>query len=242
MAIPTVTITGTLLSPEGVGVASGTIEAEISQPISILDGAVSQRVASSGYIVLAAGGALPAAGAPDAFKLAPNAAGTPSGTYYNVKVSVTTIDGARKRWTERWQLASTPSPIDIGAVPRLDAVPGVVVSTQWNAYDLLLFAPGVPTADLLLARVVAPRQITLPVNLAGSRGSVGTNPSAIATITAKKNGVAVGTISISTAGVFAFTAASAVSLVAGDVLSLHAQAAPADAVLADISITLVGSL
>lgn len=130
MAIPTVTITGTVASPEGVAFAEVSIAAELSQPISVLDGGVSQRVAGGAYIALTSGGALPAAGAPDAFQLVPNDIGTPSdGVYFKVRLSGVTVDGLTKIWTEKWQLASTPNPIDIGSVPRLDIVPGVKVTS-----------------------------------------------------------------------------------------------------------------
>ncbi|HEX8912912.1 MAG TPA: SGNH/GDSL hydrolase family protein, partial [Humisphaera sp.] len=38
--------------------------------------------------------------------------------------------GVRESWTEKWQLATSPSSIDIGAVPRLDVVPGAALGLQ----------------------------------------------------------------------------------------------------------------
>lgn len=109
-----------------------------------------------------------------------------------------------------------------------------------TAYDLLFSSPGTPTADQVLARVVLPRAATLPANLTGSVGKVGTNPTATATISIQKNGVEFGTASISTGGVVTFAAAAPTALAIGDVLSLVAQASP-DANLADVSISLVGT-
>jgi len=130
MAIALVTITGAVLTPDGDPVSSGTIEVTLSQAGSVLDGAVSQRVAGGGpgsgptvVVTLGASGVLPAAA-----KLAPNDAIVPSGTYYAVKYNCVTPDGTKARWTEKWQLASAPSSIAIGAVPRLGVIPGLSVS------------------------------------------------------------------------------------------------------------------
>jgi hypothetical protein len=60
-------------------------------------------------------------------------------------------------------------------------------------------------------------------------------------VTMKKNGSDAGSIEFATDGTGAFTCASALDLVAGDVLTFYAQAIP-DATLADFSITLTGAM
>lgn len=109
-------------------------------------------------------------------------------------------------------------------------------------YDLGIFIPGVTSNNQIMLRYVFDRTVTFAANLAGSKYSNGTNPTATDTVTIKKNGALIGatsTASISTLGVVTFTV-SAVTFDAGDVLSLHGQAV-ADATLADISFTFKGT-
>jgi hypothetical protein len=122
-AVNTVQITGSVLDPGAAGVSSGAITCTLSQPGSALDGAVSQRVASSVTITLGASGALPALAL-----LVPNDIITPAGTAYTCIYSVRLASGRPATWSETWQLASTPDPVDIGAVPRLSMAPPVAGS------------------------------------------------------------------------------------------------------------------
>lgn len=122
-AVPTVQITGSVMDPSGIGVVSGQIVCALSQPGSVLDGAVSVRVAARTTLALTAGGALAASAV-----LVPNDAITPSGTAYTCRYLVSLTDGTSTTWVETWQLASTPSPINIGAVPRA-ATLGTVFAT-----------------------------------------------------------------------------------------------------------------
>ncbi len=126
--------------------------------------------------------------------------------------------------------------------------PGVLTAADWatfntgaRAYDILFSSIGSPSANQVLARVVMSRSVTIPINSTGSVGSARVNPTALATILVKKNDVTAVTITISTLGVFTFTNAAPISLVSGDVLTLVAQASP-DATLADVAITLAGTL
>jgi hypothetical protein len=123
LEIARVLVTGKVLMPDGSVPRKGTITAVLSKSGSVLDGTTSQRVAESVTVELEDDGAIPAE-----LVLVPNDAITPSGTYYLVTIKVTTQARERKLWTEKWQLASTPDPIDIGAVPRLDAIPGLALA------------------------------------------------------------------------------------------------------------------
>jgi lysophospholipase L1-like esterase len=125
MAIPTVAITGKVLLPDGTAPTSGRITAKLSAPASVLDGADSERVAATVSVALGVDGAIPAG-----LALTPNDALAPSGTYYSVAFSVADANKVRANWVEKWQLATTPDPIDIGAVPRLGVVPGIAVTTH----------------------------------------------------------------------------------------------------------------
>jgi hypothetical protein len=118
-------------------------------------------------------------------------------------------------------------------------------SSKWIAdarpYDLLMFSPGVPANSALMARVVIPRIITLPISLTGSYASATVAATAATVLTLAKNGSSIGTVNFAlgaTAGTFTFS--SAVTTAAGDVLTVTNQAT-ADATLANISITLAAT-
>lgn len=95
-------------------------------------------------------------------------------------------------------------------------------------------------AEVMLLTVFA-ENVTFLEDFDGAESYVGTNPTATATLTVRKNGTTAGTISISSAGVvtFATTASEPLSFVAGDVLQIDAQAT-ADATLANCAFTLLG--
>lgn len=119
MALPQITITGSVQTGDGVGLTTGVIVAELSQPASYSDGT---------RVVSVVQGAI-TAGTVSSLTLAPNDVLTPAGTYYKVTIAGTTTDGRayRSRVPEKWQLASTPASVAIGDVPRLDVVPGVAL-------------------------------------------------------------------------------------------------------------------
>jgi hypothetical protein len=123
VAIPKTVITGKVLLPSGVAPTSGTLTAKLSQSGSALDGAASHRVASSIRAELGSDGALPAG-----WGLCPNDAIVPSGTFYRVAFALKDDRGVPYSWEEKWQVATAPSPVDIGAVTRLDAVAGAAVA------------------------------------------------------------------------------------------------------------------
>lgn len=110
--------------------------------------------------------------------------------------------------------------------------PTVQVSTYQDAE---------PEASQVLLRYISPEAWTLPGNMVGSGIDVGVAPTATATLTVKKNGVAVGTIDITTGLVYTFatTAGADVSFAVGDILDLTAQGVP-DTTLAQIAVTLTG--
>jgi hypothetical protein len=110
-----------------------------------------------------------------------------------------------------------------------------------NEVDIGLFFPGgPPLTNQLLAKFIAARAMTLPGNLVGSVGHVGTNPTGSFVMTVSVGGSSVGTITVSTGGVFTFatTAGAAVPVVAGDEIEIEAPAGT-DATVADIAVTLV---
>ncbi len=96
-------------------------------------------------------------------------------------------------------------------------------------------------SETLLIHVFA-EDVTFLGNFASSRAAILTNPAATATLSIRKNGIAVGGISVTTAGVVAFSTSggTAVSFVAGDILTVVAQDL-ADATWANSAFTLFGS-
>lgn len=82
--------------------------------------------------------------------------------------------------------------------------------------------------------------VTLPSGLTGSVGGCKVNPTAVATVTIKRNGSSIGTINISTGGVVTFTFSSAVTLNPNDILDFVFQAT-ADSTLAGLWWTIAGT-
>jgi hypothetical protein len=128
----------------------------------------------------------------------------------------------------------------------LDTVDNIVVgevdSEVDDQYEIALSFNGTPTAQQWMGGVELCRTVTFDVNFDGSRGDVITDPSGDYVIAVQKNGVEVGTITISSAGVFAFatTGGATVSCIAGDKIDFIAPDTIGSA--ADFSVTLVGTL
>jgi len=100
---------------------------------------------------------------------------------------------------------------------------------------------GSPTASLVIQRYVFADTVTFPAGLTGSQGTAGVTATATATYSIRKNGMAAGTM-VFAAGALAatFTMTLATTYLAGDILTIVAPAS-ADATLANIAWTLVGS-
>lgn len=140
-----------------------------------------------------------------------------------------------------------------GAIPLYTVVTGTSAVTSYTdrrsflasvagqPYDLLMFFPGSPTGSQVMGRVVMPRAVTLPSGLTGSYSSAINAATGATTLTLAKNGGSIGSVNFAGGSATAtFTFASAVSFVAGDVLTLTNQAT-ADASLAGVSVTLAGT-
>ena len=112
-------------------------------------------------------------------------------------------------------------------------------ASAYKPYDVISTFIGVPPNSQTICLVTLARTLNFPANFANSVGSCGTNPTATATLTVYKNGVSVGTVSISTSGVFSFSTSGAIQFNAGDILSVVTQPS-ADATLANISVSLAG--
>src|SRR5512133_3323580 len=122
--VPTVQITGAVVSPDGAPLVSGFITAELSHAGRAMDGATSDWVVGKiqGTIT---NGAISAD-----FDLVPNDLITPAGTYYKVLISGTTADGRTYHTVssnpEKWSIVSGTASIDIGAVLRIGGTPPMI--------------------------------------------------------------------------------------------------------------------
>ncbi len=104
-----------------------------------------------------------------------------------------------------------------------------------HLYDIAGSTLSTPSDSDVITRFVATRAFDLPANLAGTKVSVGTNPSATATLTIKKNGVSAGAITISTGGVETLPTQAAVSFAVDDILTIEVTTANS---IDDLGITL----
>jgi hypothetical protein len=112
-----------------------------------------------------------------------------------------------------------------------------------HAYDFGFVKAETPSSSEVIGKVVIPRAITLPADLAGAAGHVDTNPTAQFDVDLTDGGSSIGTISIATNGTFTFTTVdnTAKAIAAGSVVRFVAPAST-DATVAGIAVTLIGSL
>lgn len=108
-------------------------------------------------------------------------------------------------------------------------------------FDLTAFYPGVPSASAIVTRVPVARAVTFPSGLTGSIAKSRVAATAQKIFDVQKNGVSVGSITFAAGATTAtFTVASAITLAAGDLLSIIAPST-ADTTLADVGIVLAGT-
>lgn len=154
-------------------------------------------------------------------------------TTYSVTVKMSTGTGAT--------VVLTPGQSAVIQIAYEDVYAMFTGDTSQPPYDVGLYIPGKPGDGAEVFKFVAVRAVEWPDDWAGSYGHIGTNPTDAANVlTIKKNGTSVGTISISTGGVFTFaTTAAETTLAAGDRLTIENQGT-ADSTAADIGFNLKG--
>jgi hypothetical protein len=123
-----------------------------------------------------------------------------------------------------------------------DIIVGEAPTTTDDDYEVILTYAGTPSAQGWMGGEEFRRSVSFGVDFDGSGGSVITNPASAYVISVQKNGAEVGTISISSAGVFTFatTGGATVSFVAGDTIDFYGPDTIGTA--ANFKATLVGSL
>lgn len=107
-------------------------------------------------------------------------------------------------------------------------------------YDFGMFYPGTPPGGgNALQKIAITRDISIPANMSGAIGDVGTAPAAQFDITVKDDGTDIGTISIDTNGDFTFTTVSGTGkdVASGSIITFNEPMA-ADGNIADITLTI----
>ena len=137
-AVETTSVSGKVLLPNGAAATSGTIQAVLSAAGTAPDGAVQQRVLGRYSGTIAADGTV------TGLVLVPNDVITPTGTYYQVTITVRTPTASTSN--EKWTVSTSPDPINIGAITRLDQAPALT-SVLNNLADVTVTAPN--TLDIL---------------------------------------------------------------------------------------------
>jgi hypothetical protein len=108
-------------------------------------------------------------------------------------------------------------------------------------YDPAMFIPGTHASGALMAQIVFPRTVTFPAGFAGSQAYAQVPATASTTLDVQQNDGSVGSITFGAESSSAtFSLAADTAFAPGDRLALVNQD-PADATLADLSITLKGT-
>jgi hypothetical protein len=125
------------------------------------------------------------------------------------------------------------------AAPTMRAL--VQADLPAQPFDLTAFYPGVPAASAIVTRVPVARAVSFPSGLPGSVAKASVAATSTTNFDVQKNGTSVGTITFAAGATSAtFTAASTITLAAGDVISIIAPST-ADATLANVGIVLAGT-
>jgi hypothetical protein len=156
---------------------------------------------------------------------------------------------ARFDFPDAPQLTTVATINDVGDVAITAAASGQMLrfnGASWvnedSPYDLGMFIPGTHGNGALLAQVVLTRAVSCADDFAGARAYAGVSATAATVLDVHRNGSPIGTITFgigASAGTFATAGGGAETFAAGDRLAIINEN-PADATLADLSITFLG--
>lgn len=110
----------------------------------------------------------------------------------------------------------------------------IILSAPGDEVDIGFVYSGLPLNGQIINYPVN-QTLKLVTSLTGSKFTLGTNPASTATYTLKKNGSSIGSIAISTGGVFTPTFSSDITFSPGDVFNIIAPS-PQDTTLADVGL------
>lgn len=140
-AVETTTVNGTVYDPSATGATGGKIVCTLSASGAASNGSTMQKVAGKYQATIQSDGTV-------SFTLVPNDVISPSGTYYTCEFTVSTTP--RATWTELWRVDTSPDPVAIGSIVRLDGSAGITVAVaagsngqlQYNSSGAFAGAPG----------------------------------------------------------------------------------------------------
>lgn len=143
------------------------------------------------------------------------------------------------------EVATVTGAVTSGHLATWDADGNLVdggVQGAGQPYDVVCSLVGKPADAAIVLILTAVRAVNFAANFAGAYGSVAANPAATATYTVLNGVTTIGTVAISTGGVFTFATTSGTSkaLAAGDRLTITAPT-PQDTTLSDAGFTLAGT-
>ena len=108
-------------------------------------------------------------------------------------------------------------------------------------FDVCQFINGKPFATETVVKIIAPRAISIPANMTGSYFKSAVAATASTVLTVYKNGVSVGTVTFASAGTTGTVLTTAISMVAGDILTVVTPST-IDATFADFACTITGTM
>jgi hypothetical protein len=119
----------------------------------------------------------------------------------------------------------------------------IQVSGGVTDISLGMFFPGNPGSSQILFKFVCATEFIFPADFSGSVGHIGTNPTSTFTMIVNLDGTQIGTIAVSTGGVFTFETTGNVEIpvAIGETIEIEAPSST-DGTAADIAATLVGDL
>lgn len=119
---------------------------------------------------------------------------------------------------------------------------GLSASEAGSEYLIHLSFQGTPTAQGFMGGHIFDDSVTVPIDLEGAQGYVGTNPASTFDIKIELNGAQVATASIDTAGAYTFSTVGGTTVVASAGDKLIFRGPDSVGVAADFLITVPGAL
>lgn len=166
---------------------------------------------------------------------------TPANTFTLRRGTFTVVNQSSYPITVQTAVQTFTAPVVPPNGTSILSMDGTDVRGTSSVYDFGLWMPTTPSADDILLSITMVREVWFPADFAGSKGSIEINATSTFDIKVYKGVGQVGTISVSTGGVFTFSTVGnvSVSFNAGDRLKFIAPTTP-DASAAGLDAVLLG--